>query len=555
MSRNKVNTMSPADFNDLNKATLEKDLQETKDRIANIKSMGADVEAAEIIMTQAEKALEEGNLEMTKAMIDSTIRTFTLIKQQYFIQAASILFSSLQRSIVSLEGAGSEVNYIKDLYNRAKEKFDSGQYEEAMDYIKSAEDMVNDLTDSLPEERRPPATEDVVVEEEAALKEQLTFEYDRSQEQMERVSQVLIRVEKLLQEAIVAGYSVNEAEKLYSLAEDAFDYQDYKKAEEYSLQCESSLEEILRPLHEAQTRVAEEGGTIEPPEEQKAIREDIPTGNRFTNKDKGLSDIMPKGIIGDAPKAEQQEVKTPEEKAIDLELAVEKEATNLLITADEKITMAKDSGLNIPMAERLLSIGESYFDRGEFDKVKEYAEKAIQQINEVMIRKGISTKPKDETPPEEVAEEDVVEDPELEETPAHPEAIQNLESSLMAIKSEIDEARTMGLAIDDAEELIEKSLDEFNSTHYTAAQQFATTAKKELKNLKKDFIKKKALEMVKYAWKELEKAEDEGIDITMANELLQNSRDLVKNGKYQKAAELAMQSLQTIKGEMDAETD
>jgi tetratricopeptide (TPR) repeat protein len=372
MSRNKVNTMSPADFNDLNKATLEKDLQETKDRIANIKSMGADVEAAEIIMAQAEKALEEGNLEMTKAMIDSTIRTFTLIKQQYFIQAASILFSSLQRSIVSLEGAGSEVNYIKDLYNRAKEKFDSGQYEEAMDYIKSAEDMVNDLTDSLPEEHRPPATEDVVVEEEAALKEQLTFEYDRSQEQMERVSQVLIRVEKLLQEAIVAGYSVNEAEKLYSLAEDAFDYQDYKKAEEYSLQCESSLEEILRPLHEAQTRVAEEGGTIEPPEEQKAIREDIPTGNRFTNKDKGLSDIMPKGIIGDAPKAEQQEVKTPEEKAIDLELAVEKEATNLLITADEKITMAKDSGLNIPMAERLLSIGESYFDRGEFDKVKEY---------------------------------------------------------------------------------------------------------------------------------------------------------------------------------------
>jgi hypothetical protein len=111
------------------------------------------------------------------------------------------------------------------------------------------------------------------------------------------------------------------------------------------------------------------------------------------------------------------------------------------------------------------------------------------------------------------------------------------------------------LAIDDAEELIEKSLDEFNSTHYTAAQQFATTAKKELKNLKKDFIKKKALEMVKYAWKELEKAEDEGIDITMANELLQNSRDLVKNGKYQKAAELAMQSLQTIKGEMDAETE
>ena len=226
MSIKKVTNMSPVDYGELDKSTLEKDLQETKDLITNIKSMGADVEAAEIIVSQAERALEKGNLEMAKTLIESTVKTFTLIKQQYFIQSASILFSSLQRSIVSLEGAGSEVNYIKDLYNRAKEKFEAGLYEEAMDYMKSAEDMVNDVKESLPEERRP--TEGEAKEEEA------TAEVDRSQEQMEAVSQVLIRVEKLLQEASDAGYAVHEAEKLYSLAEDAFDYQDYKKAEDYA---------------------------------------------------------------------------------------------------------------------------------------------------------------------------------------------------------------------------------------------------------------------------------------------------------------------------------
>jgi len=218
-----VNTMSPADFDGLNKATLEKDLHEIRDLIASLKSMGADVEAAELIVHQAEKVLEKNNLEMTRTLIDSCVKTFTLIKQQYFIQSASILFSSLQRSIVSLEGAGSEVNYIKDLYNRAKEKFDSGQYEEAMDYIKSAEDMVKDLKEALPEEKRPSETGEVSMDEDTSSGEQLAFGYDRSQERMENVSQVLIRVEKLLQEAVAAGYSVNEAEKLYSLAEDAFD--------------------------------------------------------------------------------------------------------------------------------------------------------------------------------------------------------------------------------------------------------------------------------------------------------------------------------------------
>ncbi|WP_455391634.1 hypothetical protein [[Eubacterium] cellulosolvens] len=555
--------MSPADFEKLDKATLEHELQETKDRIASVKSMGADVEAAEIITSQAERALEKGNLEMAKALIESTIRTFSLIKQQYFIQAASILFSSLQRSIVSLEGAGSEVSYIKDLYNRAKEKFDAGQYEEAMDFIKSAEDMVNDIKAGLPEERKKQVAEseaEVEKVDEVGEKEQLTFDYDRSQEQMELVSKVLIRVEQLLQEAVSAGYAVNEAEKLYSLAEDAFDYQDYKKAEEYALQSERSLEEVLRPMREEMQKTKEAEVV---PIQNKPLREDLPSGNSFLDKTKGYSEIMPKGIIGDAPKGDEAPDKSMDEEAMDAELAVEKEATNLLITADEKITTAKDSGINIPMAERLLSIGESYFDRGDFEKVREYADKAIKQVNDAMARKGIpeSKATAEEEVKEEVEEEYEEEFEEDEEAiPAEEadsrklektEAIEKLESQLMEIKAEVDEAREMGLAIDDAEELITKALDEFNSNSYTSAKQFGATAQKELKSIKKVFIKKKALEMVKYAWKEIEKAENLGADTTIANELLQDSRDLVKEGKYQKAAELAMKSIQMVKEELE----
>ena len=115
------------------------------------------------------------------------------------------------------------------------------------------------------------------MDQEAGSGEQLSFGYDRSQEQMENVSQVLIRVEKLLQEAVAAGYSVNEAEKLYSLAEDAFDYQDYKKAEEYALQSASNLEEVLRPMHEDQLKAGEVNIPLSA-EVQKPLREDLPKG-------------------------------------------------------------------------------------------------------------------------------------------------------------------------------------------------------------------------------------------------------------------------------------
>ncbi len=386
--------MSPSNSNNVTKAELKNEIKETRELIESIKSMGADVESAEVIISQAENALKANNLDLTKALIESTIQTFALIKQQYFVQAASILFSSLQRSIMGLEGAGSEVEYVKDLYHKAKEKFDSGQYEEAMEYIKSAEDMANNLKANLPEE--------VIYshnDEEGAAGGVEGVDYEGSQEQMEKVSRVLIRVEKLLQEAMEEGYSVNEAEKLYSLAEDAFDYQDYKKAEDYAMQSERTLKEILEPLHDErqQKKIKDK----EPPEElgggYMKKREDIPSGDSFAKSDAYYSDIMPKGILGDAPRLiEEKDITTGNElisaeaEEIDSELKIEKEATNLLITADEKITAAKDSGLNIPMAERLLTIGESYFDRGEFDRVKEYAEKAIRQIDEIAARKGIT---------------------------------------------------------------------------------------------------------------------------------------------------------------------
>jgi len=571
MSNERVKNMSPVGSEDLTKSIVEEELQTAKDLVANIKSMGANVEAAEAIIAQAEKAFEEDNLEIAKTLLDSAVKTSTLIKQQYFVQASSILFSSLQRSIVSLEGSGSEVNYIKDLYNKAKERFDKGQYEEAMDYIKSAEDMVHELKGDIMLPRGAAAAGELGVED------KLTFEYEGSQEQMENVSKVLIRVEGLLQEAIEGGYSVNEAEKLYSLAEDAFDYQDYKKAEEYAMQSEHTLEEILRPMRAEEQKVEADTVVKSPSEALGRMREDLPRGDRFNSRMPDYSELMPKGILGDLSKKPAEE-SIFEEEPLDPELELEKHATNLLISADEKIAAAKEAGLNMPMAERLLTIGESYFDRGEFEMVKEYAEKAIKQVDEIVTRKGYQeqveaniskgreqpefesaeAEPEIELPPlkfqmpvSEEPEEDSEEEVAPKEKGTKKVSPRKLKSELAKLKLEILETKETGVNVDAAEELITIAIDEFKEHNYEEANAHLKEARGTIRTIKMKFIKKKALEMIKYAWKEIEKAETQGIDIAEANSLLQNSRNQIKIGEFEKAVELALQSLQLIKAEME----
>ena len=106
--------------------------------------------------------------------------------------------------------------------------------------------------------------------------------------------------------------------------------------------------------------------------------------------------------------------------------------------------------------------------------------------------------------------------------------------------------------MDAAEELITIAIGEYKDHDYEDANVHLNEAQDTIRTIKMKFIKKKALEMIKYAWKEIEKAENQGIDIAEANSLLQNSRNQIKIGEFEKAVELALQSLQILKAEMEA---
>ena len=53
--------------------------------------------------------------------------------------------------------------------------------------------------------------------------------------------------------------------------------------------------------------------------------------------------------------------------------------------------------------------------------------------------------------------------------------------------------------------------------------------------------------MIKYAWKEIETAENDGVETSVASTLLQDARNQIKEKNFKKAAELAMKSIQSLK--------
>ena len=57
------------------------------------------------------------------------------------------------------------------------------------------------------------------------------------------------------------------------------------------------------------------------------------------------------------------------------------------------------------------------------------------------------------------------------------------------------------------------------------------------------------MELIKGAWKEIEDAEEEGLDVDESSDLLKDARNKIKDGKFEIAAELAMNAIQLIKKE------
>jgi hypothetical protein len=121
-----------------------------------------------------------------------------------------------------------------------------------------------------------------------------------------------------------------------------------------------------------------------------------------------------------------------------------------------------------------------------------------------------------------------------------------LKTALKKIKDEISSTKDMGVPVDEAEALIQKAFRELKNGKLAKAKDIGLLAKNTLRTIRSDFIKQKALDIVKAAWKDLKDAKSRGDDVGQASKMLQEARNRIKAGEYEKAAELAMNALNQI---------
>ena len=120
---------------------------------------------------------------------------------------------------------------------------------------------------------------------------------------------------------------------------------------------------------------------------------------------------------------------------------------------------------------------------------------------------------------------------------------EKLESALSKIASDIAEVKELGVSINNTEELIETAFEELDADNLAEAKELGIQAKNKIMTIKKNFIKKKALELIKGAWKEMETIDADEGTINEANSLLQEARNLVKASKYEEAVKLALSKI------------
>ncbi len=571
-----MTNMSSKNEKKISKPLLKDELKKLSNLVDNLDSLGIEVGSSKNILEDIANALADDNLETANELLNNAKNETKSIKEQYFFQASSILFSSLKRTIMNLADSDPEKASISEVYRSAKGLFDQGHYEEALKQIKQAEEIAMGLNTEEGDGGKLKNlffnNLDLETEEES--------EGDRSQAQMERVSLILIRVEKLIEEAKEAGYVVNNILKLYSLAEDAFDNQDYIKAEEYGIDCEDMLNDSLAPLHAATEKSKDititttatttattttTTGSESSKSAQKEIdkyREDLPTSIGLYPVKK-YSDMAPMGLVGDTKEDTADEGGSEDPSVNDLENTdnnkeseIENEATQQLILFDKRINTAKDMDLNVPMAERLFSIAEGYFDRSEFGSVKEYVDKGLKSLD-VALAQNQKVKNSDGEINSSDLEAGTVE-PDgsgIGESPLpEPEIDPKLElkkkkklrSRLKKIEVEINKLEDMGISVGNANKLLLHSFEELDRNDLDAAKKFKNRAKRKIKKTKDEFFKQKALEMIKAAWTQMGSMELDSTIRDQANALLDEARNQVKQEEFKKAAEFAIRSVQLI---------
>jgi hypothetical protein len=132
---------------------LKTPLENTRTLINNVKSIGADVEAAYNYLLEAEEALHKFDIEIAEELIKRAENVAEESRDKYLMDIASEAITITEKHIDDAQGLGIDVTDPKRMLTQAMEMFEDHEYIKAEQYASNAGDLLEEMKEQFGEKQ------------------------------------------------------------------------------------------------------------------------------------------------------------------------------------------------------------------------------------------------------------------------------------------------------------------------------------------------------------------------------------------------------------------
>ena len=497
--------------------------------IAKIKSSGVKIPKSEVSIERAQSELNKNNFEKAKKLAKEAKRIASERKEFYEKALKSV--SSASDVIKDAKSAKINVSSAEGLLNNAKSLLDEGKYEEAFEFSKQAKepalglkreyDVYKEAFDLISSTKseitaingsgvKTPKSDELI---EQAKSELNNNKFERAKElanearsiaserkeSCERALDSLSSTTKMINDAKSKEINVSRAEELLNNARSSLDERKYKEAFELSKQAEEEALRLKRE-HEAYIEISNFISSIE-----SEITEIERSGVKISKSDDLVEEVKAELSNNNFERAKEL---ANEAKSIALEKKESYEkALDSISSTTEVINDAKRVEIGVSSAEELLNNAKNSLDEGKYEDAFEFSKQAEEEA--------------------------------LRAKKTH-EAYRETSDFISSSESEIMVVRNSGVKTSEFDELIERAKSELSNNNFVRAGELAREAKNIASERKESH--ENALNSISSVNKVINDAKSVEIDVSSAEELLNNAKSSLDESKYEEAFNLSTQA-------------
>jgi len=543
------------------KARIQEELPPVKDLLQEATDIFAEVEQQKEAITEIQEAAGGNDLDSLQEAYNRISETKSALEESIRLQKAGMVtraeesISSTKSLLEEIQRMGGTVTDAATLIDDAQTQFHSGNFKETIGITNTAKERLNNIKNELLKGRVSEQLEEIraVIDEGKKLDAQMTpaeerlskaskaidgNDFTKANEILDNaialandiiderkrgltssVKRELQKARTMILDAKVAGVDITEAKEYFIQAKEHLKEQEYEKVIEMAMKVVSAIEEQGKGFEMDRIRRAIEvsrGGLIEGESmgldmSEAASSLDQAESLLKANDEEGAQELVVKA---------DEMISTSLKSKMEVSIADAKDAVN---AAKEKLKELKAEGANIAPAQKTFLEIKELFKQGSHVEAKAKADETMRIAQEIEkeFKRGMYEKMIDDA------------------------------------KEAVAAATQKGFDLTDANNRIASATSALEAGAFDEAEAESTAAMKSIEKVKasaekrKQFLAKKALNLLKSVRTNILKANEGGKDVSLSTEVFKKAKASLEEKDYDKAISFAREAESSIGKNLD----